>query len=217
MLLAYTPPTTPMLDLVFEDDCLLVFNKPPGLLSVPGRLPEHFDSLQLRAQASYPDALTVHRLDMETSGLIVMAKGKIAHRNLSRQFENRITHKTYIARVDGLVADDQGLIDLPLICDWPNRPRQMVDFDVGKPSQTNWQVLERANGETRLKLTPITGRSHQLRVHCKALGHAILGDGLYASARTAGLVDRLMLHAECLTLNHPATNTAITFNSPAPF
>jgi len=217
MVFTYNPPTTPMLDVVFEDDCLLVLNKPPGLLSVPGRLAEHSDSLQLRAQKDYPDALTVHRLDMETSGLIVMAKGKIVHRNISRQFQDRLTHKIYIARVDGLIEQDEGLVDLPLICDWPNRPRQMVDHDVGKPSQTKWQVLARADEETRLKLIPITGRSHQLRVHCQSLGHAILGDNLYAGKDAIECVDRLMLHAQSLTLNHPATNSPITFKSKAPF
>lgn len=216
-MLVYAPPMTPLLDVIHEDDCLLVFNKPSGLLSVPGRLDEHKDSLQLRAQAQYPDALTVHRLDMETSGIIVMAKGKEAHRNLSRQFQERATQKTYIARVDGQMAQDEGLIDLPLICDWPNRPRQMVDHDVGKPSQTKWQVLARGEDETRLKLTPITGRTHQLRVHCMALGNVILGDSLYATGEVIDRVNRLMLHAESLTITHPSSNDPITFHSPAPF
>ncbi len=216
-MLVYAPPMTPMLDVIHEDDSLLVFNKPSGLLSVPGRLLEHKDSLQLRAQSQYPDALTVHRLDMETSGIIVMAKGKEAHRNLSRQFQDRATQKTYIARVNGQVMEEEGLIDLPLICDWPNRPRQMVDHDVGKPSQTKWLVLARDETETRLKLTPITGRTHQLRVHCMALGNVILGDSLYATGEAIERVNRLMLHAESLTVTHPSSNEPITFHSPAPF
>ena len=170
----YCPATNPFLDVIYDDDEILVLNKPSGLLSVPGKSPELSDCLEKRARDMFGNALTVHRLDMDTSGLIIMGLTKFAHRHLSLQFQNRNVGKTYSARVFGRLEQDEGLIDLPLICDWPNRPKQMVDFEKGKPSQTEWRVTKRLEKETRLKLIPHTGRSHQLRVHLRELGYPIL-------------------------------------------
>lgn len=207
----YNPPKNPFLDIIYQDDAILVFNKPAGLLSVPGRDPKHSDSLQIRAVEKFEDALIVHRLDMDTSGLIIMARGKQAHRQLSMDFQDRKVEKTYIARAFGVMAEDEGLIDLPLICDWPNRPKQIVDFEVGKPSQTKWQVLKRGAQETLLKLMPITGRSHQLRVHLQNIEHPILGDRFYAHEKALKMSERLCLHAKSLTITHPVTLKKMTF------
>ena len=154
----YAPPMRPYLNIVFKDEHLLVLNKPSGLLTVPGKALEHKDSLELRVQRVYPTAKIVHRLDMATSGLLVMALDKDTHRQLSKQFELRQTRKTYIARVYGEVSGERGSVDLPLICDWPNRPKQMVCQQRGKPSLTHWRVLERNDNSTRMELTPVTGR-----------------------------------------------------------
>ncbi|MFP4312940.1 MAG: pseudouridine synthase [Alphaproteobacteria bacterium] len=197
---------------------MLVFSKPSGLLSVPGKDAHLADCMEGRARAIYPDALLVHRLDMETSGIFLMARGKEVQANLGKQFECRKVQKTYIARVAGHPENDSGLIDLPLRCDWPNRPRQMVCYEHGKPSQTRWEVLEReAAGFSRLALYPITGRSHQLRVHLAEIGHAILGDPFYASETMRNAADRLQLHAQSLTIHHPDGGALITFTDPAPF
>ena len=179
---AYNPPANQGLDLLYEDDSLLVVNKPSGLLSVPGRGKEKHDCLVSRVQEKYPEAMNVHRLDMETSGVIVMARNPQIHRDVSLLFQERKVQKRYIAVVDGRVETASGLIDLPLICDWPNRPKQMVDYEQGKPSQTRYKVLWRNIEEdtTRVELEPITGRSHQIRVHLMSLGYPILGDRLYA-------------------------------------
>lgn len=197
------------------DNALLVVEKPAGLLSVPGRLPEHQDCLITRVQWDCPDALVVHRLDQVTSGLLVLARGKAAHRALSIQFEKRQVQKRYQALVEGLVESDAGEIDLPLICDWPNRPRQKVDFELGKPSRTRWQVLARDadRGQTRLALEPVTGRSHQLRVHLLSLGHPIVGDDFYGAAPDT----RVCLHAVSLAFRHPETGMSMLFESAAPF
>jgi len=218
----YNPPTTPHLDVLYQDDCLLVLNKQSGLLSVPGKHPEHADCLETRAIAAVPDALLVHRLDMETSGIFIMARTKQAQRHLGFQFEKRRTKKTYIARVSGHIQEQSGTVDLPLICDWPNRPKQMIDNDNGRQAITHWTVLERETDHpnlkvTRIELTPQTGRSHQLRVHMLAIGHAILGDGLYASPAEISAVPRLQLHAQSLTVMHPVEKEFITFTSPPPF
>ena len=213
----YSPPTDP-LDIIYQDELLIVLNKPSGLLSVPGRPEAHKDSLANRVQSEFPTATVVHRLDMETSGVIVMALTRHAHRFISQAFERRLTEKTYEARVDGLVGADQGEIDQPLIVDWPNRPRQIIDHEVGKNALTRYEVIEREKAYTRLALYPVTGRTHQLRVHCLHLGHVILGDQLYGSERTITAADnRLQLHATSLTINHPESRERITFTSPVPF
>lgn len=220
-LLNYQPPTSPYLDILYQDDDIVVFNKPSGLLSVPGKAKEHFDSLMLRAQRVWPQSGIVHRLDMMTSGVIVMAMHKDALRHLNRQFQDRLTSKFYIAEVAGHIAQDQGEIDLPLICDWPNRPKQMVCYENGKPSLTQYRVLKReeTNGvkTTRVKLTPITGRSHQLRVHMQQLGHPILGDRLYAPEDVIEQSPRLLLHAQRLQLTHPKTEETLVFEHPPEF
>lgn len=210
----HTPP-----DIVVRhvDDRLLVLDKPSGLLSVPGRGPDKADCVAARAQALYPDALVVHRLDMDTSGLVLMARGAAMQRALSQAFAARAVTKRYVAVVAGrleMQEADWNTIDLPLICDWPNRPRQIVDHVRGKPSVTRWRVLGHEGETTRVELEPVTGRSHQLRVHLAALGHPILGDPLYAPASQA---PRLLLHACALGLRHPESGVALTFESPAPF
>lgn len=194
---------------LYVDESMLVLEKPPGLLSVPGRVEP--DCLAARAQTQWPDALVVHRLDQATSGLFVMARGLAAQRRLSGAFEHRKVHKTYVAVVEGYIADDEGRIELPLTVDWPNRPRQIVDHDRGKPALTHWRVLARGALRTRVLLHPHTGRSHQLRVHLQAIGHPIVGDDLYG---TAG--PRLLLHASALTLPHPADGRPMRFESPVP-
>ena len=210
----YAPPTTPLKILHLDED-LIVVDKAAGLLSVPGR--ELPDSLQSRLKALHPESLLVHRLDMATSGVMVFARNKAAQRHLGLQFERRHTSKTYIARVAGSVAGESGRINLPLIADWPNRPRQMVSFEHGKPSLTDWEVLERGESFTRLALHPITGRSHQLRVHCWAMGHPILGDRIYALDEVFEAAPQLQLHAHKLGLRHPKDGTPVTFESDCPF
>lgn len=213
----YAPPMRPYLNIVFKDEHLLVLNKPSGLLTVPGKALEHKDSLELRVQRVYPTARIVHRLDMATSGLLLMALNKDTHRQLSKQFELRQTRKTYIARVYGAVSGERGSVDLPLICDWPNRPKQMVCQQRGKPSLTHWRVLERNDSFTRMELTPVTGRSHQLRVHMLSLGHPILGDRLYAHADALKMAQRLQLHAQTLGFTHPVTELPLELSAPVPF
>lgn len=210
------------LTVVYVDEALLVLDKPAGLLSVPGRGEDKQDCLSARAQALYPDALVVHRLDMATSGLMVLARSPAAQRRLNDAFANREIHKRYVAVVDGMLApppQDWGVIDLPIIVDWPNRPRRIIDPERGKPSVTRWRVLahDPLAPTTRLELEPITGRSHQLRVHLLALGHAILGDALYASPRVQALSDRLLLHACSLALPHPVSGQTLRFDSAAKF
>ena len=196
----------------------MVVNKASGLLSVPGRAPENKDSVMTRIQADFPTAESVHRLDMATSGVIVVALTKAAERELKRQFREREPKKSYIARVWGHLAQDEGLIDLPLICDWPNRPKQKVCYETGKPSQTLYQVLSRdADGSTRVKLSPITGRSHQLRVHMLAIGHPILGDGFYAPPEAKAMASRLQLHAQELCITHPEFGTVMHFKCEPEF
>ena len=213
----YNPPVEPYLSILYQDDELLVLDKPSGLLTVPGKAPEHGDCLERRAQVTYPQCRIVHRLDMDTSGVLVLAMNAKAHRHLGLQFERRHVKKSYIARVWGQVENDSGTIDLPLICDWPNRPRQMVDHERGKPSQTDWQVLSRHEDSTKLELTPLTGRSHQLRVHMLSLGHPVLGDNIYAHQQALSAADRLQLHAQKLTLFHPVGGKTLEFVSECPF
>ena len=204
--------------IVLVDDTLLIVNKPSGLLSVPGRGSDKADCVSARVQAAFPEALVVHRLDMETSGLMVFARSPDAQRGLNRAFEQRLVDKYYEAIVSGIVADDHGTINLPLICDWPNRPRQIVDHAVGKPSTTHFTVLDRdhARQRTRVGLTPVTGRSHQLRVHLASLGHAIIGDSLY-SAEAQPEEQRLLLHAARIVFPHPATHQPVACASVVPF
>ncbi|MCO7249559.1 bifunctional tRNA pseudouridine(32) synthase/23S rRNA pseudouridine(746) synthase RluA [Pseudoalteromonas sp. Ps84H-4] len=217
MLLNYNPPMTPYLSIVYQDDDLLIVNKPSGLLTVPGKDPKHADCLIARINRVFPTAKIVHRLDMATSGIICLAMHKEAHRNLSIQFQDRKTAKRYIARVFGKLEQETGSVDLPLICDWPNRPKQMVDHDNGKPSLTHFKVLEYEQNVTRVELTPITGRSHQLRVHMLSLGHPILGDKLYAHPEAFAMAPRLQLHAEMLTLAHPASGETLVFEAAPEF
>lgn len=215
----YEPPADDGLDLVYLDDSLLVVNKPEGLLSVPGRGDDRQDCLVHRVQQRFPDALIVHRLDMATSGLLVLARGEAMQRALSVLFQDRHVGKRYTAVVKGLMGQDQGEVDLPLAADWPNRPRQMVCFERGKPSLTRYQVLSRdpARGETRVALEPITGRSHQLRVHMLAMGHPMLGDPFYGDPDSQARAPRLLLHAAELTLPHPLTGQSVVWSCPAPF
>ncbi|WP_462176401.1 bifunctional tRNA pseudouridine(32) synthase/23S rRNA pseudouridine(746) synthase RluA [Pseudoalteromonas gelatinilytica] len=217
MLLNYNPPMTPYLSIVYQDDDLLIVNKPSGLLTVPGKDPKHADCLIARVNRVFPTAKIVHRLDMATSGIICLAMHKEAHRNLSIQFQDRKTAKRYIARVFGKLEQQTGSVNLPLICDWPNRPKQMVDHDNGKPSLTHFKVLEREQNATRIELTPITGRSHQLRVHMLSLGHPILGDKLYAHPEAFAMAPRLQLHAEMLTLAHPVSGETLIFEAAPEF
>ncbi|WP_040357086.1 pseudouridine synthase [Colwellia piezophila] len=218
----YLPPMSPYLDIIYQDDDMVVINKASGILSVPGRLPEHQDCLQNRVQRVLPSATIVHRLDMATSGIMIMALNKPAHVAISRQFEQRKTKKTYLARVFGNVAANEGSVDLPLICDWPNRPKQKVDFENGKKSLTHYRILSQDDipdeaASTLLELTPVTGRSHQLRVHMLALGHPILGDRLYATKAALTMRNRLQLHALKLSLFHPSTEQPISFHALCPF
>ncbi|MFT3720617.1 pseudouridine synthase [Pseudorhodoferax sp.] len=214
------------MQVLHADAALLVLAKPAGLLSVPGRGPDKQDALSVRAQRRYPDALVVHRLDMATSGLMLMGRGPAAQRALSMAFEQRRIAKRYEAVVDGLWAlppgpedGDWGLIDLPIRVDWPRRPLSIVDPAGGRPSRTRWRLLatDARAGTSRLALEPVTGRSHQLRLHLAAQGHPILGDALYAPPPVQARAPRLLLHACALALAHPLDGRALAFESPAPF
>ena len=200
---------------VHADPALLVVEKPAGLLCVPGRGEAGRDNLASRVQADYPDAFVVHRLDMATSGLMLFARGLDMHRRLSAAFAARQIAKGYVAVVEGCLGADAGEIDAPLAADWPQRPRQKVDAALGKPALTRWRVLERGTDWTRLALEPVTGRSHQLRVHLQSIGHPIRGDALYAPPPLRDL--RLLLHATHLAFKHPAHDGGVEFTSRAPF
>jgi tRNA pseudouridine32 synthase/23S rRNA pseudouridine746 synthase len=210
---------SPGIDLLHVDEALVVVRKPAGLLSVPGRGPERADCVSARVQQHLPDALVVHRLDMATSGLLLMARGAAAQRLLSAAFAERQVAKCYTAVVAGQIDADHGEVSLPLICDWPNRPRQMVDHARGKPALTRWRVLSRqlAAGTSRVELEPVTGRSHQLRVHLQSIGHPIVGDELYAPAHWQQAAPRLLLHACHLAFAHPLSGAALVFSDPAAF
>jgi tRNA pseudouridine32 synthase / 23S rRNA pseudouridine746 synthase len=207
------------LTFIHADAWLLVACKPAGLLSVPGRGVDKQDCAAAQVQAAYGDAFVVHRLDMATSGLMLFARGAEVQRQLSMAFEKRAISKRYVAVVHGNVASDSGEIDLPLLTDWPNRPLQKVDTELGKPSLTRYTVLSRdpAENNSRLLLEPVTGRSHQLRIHLRELGHPMWGDALYAPAPVLALSSRLLLHATSLSFSHPATGEALQFTSDAPF
>ncbi len=210
----YSPPAEPWLSPIHIDDDLILLDKPSGLLTVPGKTPDLADCLEERAAREWPGARLVHRLDMDTSGIIVFARNHAAQRHLGLQFEKRYMRKRYIARVAGIMAEDTGTVDLPLRCDWPNRPLQMVCHEQGKAAQTAWEVIEREDDATRVVLMPKTGRSHQLRVHMLALGHVILGDPFYGDRTTA---PRLQLHAESLSMRHPTGGAWHEFVAPCPF
>lgn len=210
----YDPPTGP-LRVLQADHQLLFVDKPAGLLSVPGKGPELSDCLLRRVQRVYPEALLVHRLDRDTSGVMVFGLTAHAQRHLGLQFETRRVRKIYIARVIGEIEADSGIVDLPLAVDWPNRPRQRIDEVSGRAAVTSWRVIRRGREETRLRLEPRTGRSHQLRVHMLALGHPILGDPLYSEGWETQ--ERMMLHAEELRLRHPDGGAGVRVRARAPF
>jgi len=201
--------------IVHADAALIAVDKPAGMLAVPGRGEAKQDCVATRVQARFGDALVVHRLDMATSGVMLLARGIAVQRALGHAFARREVHKRYVAVVEGLVADDAGEIDLPLAADWPNRPRQKIDASSGKASLTRYRVLARdtAANTTRLELEPVTGRTHQLRVHLLGIGHPIVGDGLYAAPAHA----RLLLHASCIALVHPALGQPLTLQCEPPF
>lgn len=211
----YAPPADAPV-VLYLDDQIIVADKQSGLLTVPGKLEGRQDCLETRLRAIYPDTLLVHRLDCDTSGVIIFARTKKAQGHLGQEFEKRRARKTYVARLWGHLHPDSGRVDLPICADWPNRPRQMVSPEHGRPAQTDWQVIDRPPGETRVRLMPLTGRSHQLRLHMAELGHPILGDPIYATgpARDA---PRLMLHAESLALHHPLDGRPVSFTAACPF
>lgn len=211
----YDPPVGP-LAVLHEDQQVLLVDKPAGLLSVPGKGENLADCLLARVQAVFPDALLVHRLDRDTSGVMIFALTPHAQRHLGLQFEKRMTKKSYVARVWGVPEQKTGTVDLPLIVDWPNRPRQMVCHETGKSAQTDWRVLKDEGQTARVRLTPYTGRSHQLRVHMLSLGHPILGDPFYATGPARDF-ERLMLHSEELRFNHPDGGRSMKIRADVPF
>ena len=214
----YNPPPDTGLELIYADKFLLAVGKPAGLLSVPGRGEDKADSLSSRVQAEYPDALVAHRLDRDTSGLILFPRGAEMHRRISMMFEKREMEKSYVAVVMGKLEPEQGEINMPLMVDWPNRPRHMVDVNNGKPSQTRYRSLsyDAATNTNRVALEPITGRTHQLRVHMSAIGHPIVGDTLYGG-NMDGSTARLLLHAHTLDFIHPVSGNTLNLVSELPF
>jgi len=214
--LVYNPPQDP-LEVLYQDTEIVVVNKPSGLLHVPGKDPRLFDCLEYRAKKIWPSISIIHRLDLDTSGVVVMGLNKKAHANVAMQFEKRTTQKIYIARVWGVMAEDRGHIDLPLCTDWERKPRQHVDFENGRSAQTDWEVIERETNATRVRLFPRTGRTHQLRVHMLSLGHPMLGDRFYAEGDALAAANRLQLHAASLMFRHPVTGEEQIFTAPCPF
>ena len=211
----YNPPQDTLV-ILHEDAEVLLVDKPSGLLSVPGKGEHLADCLIARVQAVFPEALLVHRLDRDTSGVMIFAMTPHAQRHLGLQFEKRMTRKTYVARVWGVPEEKSGTVHLPLIVDWPNRPLQKVCHETGKPAQTDWKMLKTDGETSRMRLFPKTGRSHQLRVHMLALGHPILGDPFYATGPARDF-PRLMLHSEELRFNHPQGGTSTKVRAKAPF
>ncbi len=207
------PPPIGEIDYIYNDEQIIIVEKPANMLSVPGRTPDKQDCLIKRVNKLYPEARIVHRLDFSTSGLMVIALNRESHRELSRQFENRETEKTYVAEVYGQPGQTSGLINLPLRCDWERRPLQIVDYQLGKEALTHWRIIERLENSCLVELSPATGRTHQLRVHMQAMGHPILGDELYAHEAAYLMADRLNLHAKELIINHPTANNRMTFSS----
>ncbi len=214
---AYVPPPVEPVSIVHADRHLVIADKPAGLLSVPGRGADKADCLAGRLRVAFPDIMTVHRLDMETSGLMVFARDAGTQAALSRAFEQRAVDKRYEAIVWGVPDEGAGLIDLPIAADWPNRPRQRIDAGHGKPARTAWQRAGEAAGHARLILVPVTGRTHQLRLHLNAIGHPVLGDRLYGPPEAQQASPRLLLHATGLAFAHPATGDGLRFTSPCPF
>ncbi|WP_233341688.1 pseudouridine synthase [Robiginitomaculum antarcticum] len=218
----YAPPATDFTpqgrDIIYCDDHIIVASKPPGLLSVDGKSDGHKDSLSSRMAAAYPGARIVHRLDMATSGVIIFARTPEAMRHIGLQFERRHVEKSYIAQISGHPDSDNGEIDAAIICDWPRRPLQMIDFAQGRKAVTRWEVISCDHKNTsRIKLTPVTGRSHQLRLHMLYIRHPILGDRLYAPDAIYAAAPRLYLHAHTLSIFHPAGGARVTFKAPCPF
>lgn len=215
----YQPPVHEGLRILHLSRQMIVLDKPEGLLTVPGRGDDRADCLLSRVQLEFPDAMIVHRLDLATSGIVIMGRGPKYQRELSILFQDRKVSKRYQALVDGLGVPAQGEVNLPMIVDWPNRPKQKVDPIHGRPSLTRYTVLETDSERecTRVELEPVTGRSHQLRVHMEALGHPILGDDLYGTEQSRAKAARLMLHACYLALAHPATGKALEIRSEVPF
>ncbi|MDN5443444.1 MAG: pseudouridine synthase [Acinetobacter sp.] len=213
----YSPPQEDLV-IVYEDDDLVVIEKPAGLLSVPGRLPEHQDSAYLRVLAQYPPAKITHRLDMATSGILMFAKHRDAEVAVSKMFQARTVDKHYIALVQGQL-DAEGSVEVPLITDWENRPRQIVHFELGKPAKTLYQALsyDIETDITRVLLTPITGRSHQLRVHMQYIGHPITGDKLYHPEPTRSPLKRMALHASFLAFQQPLSGQSVAIHGRVPF
>jgi tRNA pseudouridine32 synthase/23S rRNA pseudouridine746 synthase len=215
---SYNPPPDIGLEIIYRDKFLLAVSKPSGLLSVPGRGEDKADSLATRVQAEYPDALVAHRLDRDTSGLLIFPRGARLHRQISMMFEKREMDKSYVAVVMGKLAFEQGEVDLPLMVDWPNRPRHIVDAENGKPARTRYRVIsyDPASNTSRVALEPVTGRTHQLRVHMQSLGHPIMGDTLYGG-NADGREPRLLLHAHTLDFIHPVSGKTLKLISPLPF
>jgi len=212
----YSPPKI-QLDILYIDEDVLVVNKPSGLLSVPGKELKHRDSMELRVKAQYPNSFLVHRLDMDTSGIMIFALNKNTQRLLNMQFEKRLVKKLYEARVFGNMKGNNGSIDLPLMVDWPNRPLQKVDIKKGKDALTHWRVLNREKNVSRVELMPETGRTHQLRVHMMYLGHTILGDRFYGNIDEINLAKNLQLHSKKLKIIHPKDGKFYTFFSRPSF
>ena len=211
----YNPPQDALV-ILYDDHEVLLVDKPSGLLSVPGKGEHLADCLIARVQAVYPQALLIHRLDRDTSGVMIFGLTPHAQRHLGLQFEKRQTKKTYVARVAGQMSEKTGTVDLPLIVDWPNRPLQMVDHENGKQAVTDWRIVRSNANETRVRLMPKTGRSHQLRVHMLALGHPILGDPFYAKG-PARDHPRLMLHSETFQFRHPDGGQGMRITAKSPF
>ena len=201
------------IEYVYNDEQIIIVDKPANMLSVPGRTPDKKDCLIHRVQKRFPEARIVHRLDFATSGLMVIAQNRESHRELSRQFENRETEKTYVAKVFGQPEQASGVLDQPMRCDWERRPLQIVDHKLGKKALTHWRIIERFENSCLVELSPTTGRTHQLRVHMQAMGHPILGDELYAHEAAYSMADRLNLHAKELIINHPVENNRMVFSS----
>jgi tRNA pseudouridine32 synthase / 23S rRNA pseudouridine746 synthase len=206
-----------MVHIVYQDDDLVLLDKPSGLLAVPGRGPELQDCLSSRVQAILPQALIVHRLDRDTSGLMVMALGSMAQRELSRQFAERIVEKRYLAVVYGCPEGAEGTVELPMRKDFDHPPRHMIDPISGRSALTSWRLIERSGDRSRLEVRPLTGRSHQIRLHLATLGHPVLGDNLYAHDAARSMAPRLLLHAAELSLRHPADGRGMKWTAACPF
>lgn len=215
----YQPPANTGLDILYLDDDLIIVNKPAELLSVPGKGEDKQDCMISRVQLEYPQAFICHRLDMSTSGILVIALGTENQRLMSQLFHDRQIEKRYIAVINGSPVHVEGEINLPLICDWPNRPKHKVDYQLGKPSRTRYKVqsFDKDTNSSRIELTPVTGRTHQLRVHMQSIGHPILGDSLYADDDVLNKSERLLLHACQIRFTHPINGKLIDIDSPPDF